>query len=430
MAALGLLTPAVMTLGQGSTSAGDAPQLITLDEAMKRAEASEPGFAAARAEAGVARQDRWIARAGLMPRVEWDNSGLFSQTSHGQTTPRFIANNAAHEYTSQAAATETMSLGLLAEVRRADAAAARMAAEMEIARRGLGVAVTSLYYGVAAADARLAVAARARGEAEEFVAVTRKREDAREAAHADVVKAQLAGQQRSRELADARAADEKARLELAVLLFADPRAVYAVDGEPSLKALPTHIEAQQAAAVNNPELKSALAALRESDAGVLAARASLLPEIVATGSYGIDAPQFAVNAPDHTSNLGYSAGLTINLPVWDWLATGKRIRQSEIRRDAAKVTLTAAERRAVADLDEAYTEAATAAEQLALLDESVGTATESLRLTKMRYNEGEATVLEVVDAEGAFVDAENARLDGRVRAEAARAALETLTGKL
>jgi len=122
--------------------------------------------------------------------------------------------------------------------------------------------------------------------------------------------------------------------------------------------------------------------------------------------------------------------VTLDIPVWDWLSTQRKVKQSEIRRDAAKVALTATQRRLIARLDEAYSEAAAAREQLASLDASVATAAESLRLTKLRYAEGEATVLEVVDAQSAFVSAENAREDGRVRFEAARADLETLTGTM
>jgi outer membrane protein TolC len=81
-------------------------------------------------------------------------------------------------------------------------------------------------------------------------------------------------------------------------------------------------------------------------------------------------------------------------------------------------------------LDEAYSEAAVARDQLASLDVSVSTARESLRLTKLRYAEGEGTVLEVVDAQSAFVGAEVAREEGRVRYQAARADLETLTGTM
>ena len=86
---------------------------------------------------------------------------------------------------------------------------------------------------------------------------------------------------------------------------------------------------------------------------------------------------------DDVSNLGYSISGTLDIPVWDWFSTQKRVKQSEIQRDAAKVTLTAAQRRLIATLEETYAEAAAAQNQLDLLDQSVRTAAESLRLTKL-----------------------------------------------
>jgi outer membrane protein TolC len=49
-------------------------------------------------------------------------------------------------------------------------------------------------------------------------------------------------------------------------------------------------------------------------------------------------------------------------------------------------------------------------------------------LTKLRYSSGEATVLEVVDAQNSLTLAENARTDGMIRYEVAIANLQTLTG--
>ena len=81
--------------------------------------------------------------------------------------------------------------------------AAVATAELEIARRGLVATVTGLFYQELAADRRIAVARRAAGEATGFTNLTQQRESAREAAHADVVKAQLQQQQRDRDLAEA-----------------------------------------------------------------------------------------------------------------------------------------------------------------------------------------------------------------------------------
>jgi outer membrane protein TolC len=121
---------------------------------------------------------------------------------------------------------------------------------------------------------------------------------------------------------------------------------------------------------------------------------------------------------------------TVDLPVWDWFSTQHRIKQSEIRRDATVVALNAAQRRLIASLDEAYAEAAAAQSQIDLLAESARTAEESLRLTHLRYNAGEAIVLEVVDAQGALLSAQTAQADGEIRYQTALANLQILTGTL
>jgi outer membrane protein TolC len=385
------------------------------------------------ADSKIAGIDRSIARAGLLPSAIYHNQALYTQPNgQGQgigQSFRFISNNSVHEYASQAVVNEQIGISQFSAVRRADAAAAMASAELEIARRGLVSAVTGLYFGVAAADKKLEVAKVALDEAMDFTKLPGQREAVREAAHSDSVKAQLQQQQRERELSDAKLAAEKARLELAVLLFPDPRTPYAVRVTDDAVLAP-RAEVDQAASKNNAELRSALAALRVSNADVLAARGAYLPGLGLNFNYGIDAPQFAVNGPDHLPNLGYSASLTIDIPVWDWLATEHKVKQSEIRRDAVKVALTATQRRMIAKLDEAYAEAAGARDQLASLDASVATAAESLRLTKLRYSGGEATVLEVVDAQAAFVTAQNAREDGRVRYRSALADLQTLTGTM
>jgi outer membrane protein TolC len=434
-----LLLATCLAQAQAPAPGAATTPVITLEEAIHRAQANEPSYAAAMADSRVAKLDRSIARAGLLPDATYHNQYLYTEPNGtanqagqtgSQSAPKFIANNAVREYASQGVFNETIGLAQFAEVKRADAAAAVASAQLEIARRGLVGAVTGLFYGVIAGDDRLEIAKEAETEAADFVTLTTRREQQRESAHADVVKAQLQEQARSRDLSDAQVAAEKARLELGVLMFPDPRTPYKVQGEDNAAALATKADVEQAAAKNNPELKSALAALTQSGAEVLAARAAYLPSLGLNYTYGIDAPQFAVNGPDGVRNLGYSASVTLDIPVWDWLATEHKVKQSEIRRDAANVALTAAQRRLIAQIDETYSEAAAARDQLVSLGASVQTAAESLRLTKMRYTGGEATVLEVVDAQGAYLTAANAREDGRVRYHTALAALQTLTGTM
>jgi outer membrane protein TolC len=424
---------------QNADVPSDAPMVITLSQAIDRARGNDPNVAAAGADAKVAALDRSIARAALLPNAVYHNQYLYTQGTGGNGTllagstqtpaPIFIANNAVHEYTSQAAVTETVGLKSVADVRLADATAVRAAAEYEIARRGLVATVVFLYYGLISSEHKVAVAQRASNEAAGFTGLTSKREAAREVAHADVVRAQLQQQQRERDLADAKLAADKARLELGVLLFPDPRTSYATQATP-LHAMPSRADVEAQAAARNPELRSALAAVHMNDAEVLGARAAYLPDLALNFNYGIDAAQFATNGPNGMRNLGYSASATVDIPVWDWLATQHRVKQTEIRRDAARVALTATQRHLIAALDEAYAEAAEAQRQAASLELSAQTAAESLRLTKLRYTAGEATALEVVDAQTSLTAAENAREDGVVRYETGLANLQVLTGTL
>lgn len=416
-----------------------AEETLTLDQALTRAQANEPAYAAARVESQVAALERKTARAALLPTAVYHNQAIYTQANGvaasriGQTTdapaPIFIANNAVREYASQGVFSETLGLGQIAGIRLADATAARAAAELEVQRRGLVSTVVSLFYGASAGGQKVAVAQEAAQEAESFLDITRKREAAREAAHADVLKAQLQQQQRQRDLAEAQTSASKATVELAALLYPDPLTPYRLQAEePAL--LPERAGIENLARQNNPELRSALASVAVSQAETYGAQAALLPELALNFTYGIDATNFGVNGPEGIRNLGYSMGATLDIPVWDWLTTERKIKASRLREGAARSVLTAAQRRLLANLAEFYAEAATADRQRASLDESVVTARESLRLTRLRYVDGESTVLEVVDAQSALTSAENAQIDGQVRYRLALANLQTLTGKL
>jgi len=420
-------------------SAAHARAPLTLDEAIRLAESNEPAFAAASAAARSSTLERKDARAALLPTITYHNQVIYTQPNGqsnriGQTTnepsPVFIANNAVREYASQGVFNESLGLGRVGAIKLADANAARATAELEVARRGLVATVVNLFYSVDSQSERVTVAARALAEANRFVEIAQQRETARESAHADVIKAQIQQQQRQREVTEAKLAVDKARLELGVLLFPDPATPYDLAALSMLPPLPDRTAVEAAARANNPELRSALASLQVSEANTYAARAALLPELGLSVAYGVDAPQFAKGGPENTRNLGYSGSASLDIPVWDWLTNERKIKETRILQGAAKIAVTAAQRRLLADLSELYAEAATAQAELASLDASALAARESLRLTNLRYTDGEGTVFEVVDAQNTLISAEGAQLDGRTRYQLALAQLQTLTGSL
>lgn len=413
---------------------------ITLRQAIAAALANDPAFASASAASGSARLDAAMSRGALLPNAT--ANGVYTYTTPSrflnkdappglEELPAFVANDSIHEYWAQILVNQTISVVNLENYRRSRALATQAGADLESARRDLVARVVEAYFSVVSTAEKADVAKQALDESKSFVDLTQKLETGREVAHADFVKAELAFQQRQRDFADATLAAEKARLELGVLLFADPRTPYTLADEKQPQTpLPDESTVQAAASHNNPDLRSALAALHAGHDAVEAARAGYIPTIGLNYTWGINAPEFAVNGRDGVRNLGYSASVSIDFPVWDWFATHDRVRQSELREKAAQAALTTTQRRLVAQLDEYYAEARVAGDQATSLRASAETARESLRLTRLRYSAGEALALEVVDAETSLAQAEAALADGILRSQVARANLQTLTGVL
>jgi outer membrane protein TolC len=416
-------------------NASGAPLTLTLQDAIARARKNDPEYRAALTDFGVTKQERAASRAALLPNMNYNAEFLYTE-GNGTAAGRFVANNGVHEYLSQGNVHQEFSLAHVADYRRSAAAEAVAHARVEIAARGLVLTVVEAYYGLVVAERKYATAERAAGEAQRFLEISQKLEQGGEVARSDVIKAQLQSQLQERDLAEAQLGLERSRVELAVLLFPDFRQDFnVVDDLEVPEALLTFPEAQAAAADKNPQLRAALAAVRVADQQVAGARSGFLPSLNVDYFYGIDANRFATREFDPASgrdvrNLGYAATATLQLPIWDWGANRSRLKQADLQRDQAKVELSFAQRKLLGDLRTFYNEAQTARLELESLHKSAELAAESLRLTTLRYQAGESTVLEVVDAQNTLSGARNAYDDGQVRFRVAMANLETLTGNL
>jgi outer membrane protein TolC len=427
----------------GSTQAPDgaqisasqnAPQAVTLEDALKRARQLDPTYRTALTAAGVAREDHVQARAALLPGLSYNTQYLYTQ---GRGLPvtgdtRYIANNGVHEYLSQGNAHEVVSGTQFADYRRTAALAAAARANAEVATRGLVATIVKTYYAEVVNRRKYANAQLAAGEAKRFFDLTQKLEQGGEVAHADVIKAQLSANDAQRALQDAHLAMDSSHLDLAVLIFPNFNQDFStVDDLRLPPPLPPMQEVEQQAKSKNPELYAAMQNARAAGLAVMSAKAAYLPSLTLDYFYGIDSNQFSIysNTPDgRFRNLGYSASATLNIPIWNWGATQSKVRQSELQREQAQIELSAAQRKLIAELKSFYAEAEGARIQLDVLAQSADLAADSARLTTQRYQAGEATALEVVDAQNSLLLARNNYDDGEARYRLAIANLQTLTG--
>lgn len=434
--------PAAQVAESTGPAAGNpsAPLDITLADAIARAKKLSPTLGAALSNAKTAAEATVQARAAVLPNVLGISQYLYTE-GNGTLSARFVANNGVHEYIAQADVHQVMGAPQFLEYRRTALLQAAARDQATMAERGLLVTVIQAYATLYGAEAKLKTSQETLEAAQNFLTITKEREQNGDAAHADVLKASIQADDAASAVDDATVAREQARVELALLIFTNVNQQFALADDPSqVLTLPAMDEAQAAATVSNPELDAAKKNEQAARRELGAALTGYLPSLTFDYFYGIDANQFATYgrsdamypglSPRRVPNLGYSALASLNMPLFTWGATFSKVKQAKSAEDVAKLDLSFARRQATGDFQEYYTAAQHAQHQVAIRRQAVADAIESRRLTLLQYKAGAATALEVVTAE-ADVDTESAALyDAITRYATAVANLATLTGKL
>ncbi len=414
---------------QSNTPPDAAP--LTLQAAIAQARLNSQPLRSAVFAAQLAVEDRVQARAALLPGVNGFLQHIYTEPN-GTASGVFISNDGPRVYNAWANAHgDLYSPQRLAEYRVAAAAEAVARAKADVAARGLVSTIVQNYYTLVAAIRKAASARQSLMEAQQFLDVTQRQERGGEVARADVVKSQIQVEQRLREAQEAELNVLKSRLGLSVLVFPDFRENFTVvDDLQDVAPLVPLDTFKSLATESNPDIKAAAASVQQESSGVSAARSGLLPTVSFDYWYGINANQFAITNPDGERLLGSAAQVSMTVPLWSWGATQSKLRQAELRVQQAKAELTFTQRQLQANVIAFYREAEIARQQVDSLRTSLDLATESLRLTFLRYQAGDATVLEVVDAQTTLTQARNAYDDGLVRYRVTLAALQTLTGTM
>ena len=416
-----------------SASAGqptpDAP--MTLQAVLDQARANSQQFRSAQLASDLAGEDRKQARAALLPSLNGFSQYIYTQPN-GTPSGVWVPNDGPRVYALWLNVHgDVFSLAKWAEYRGAAAAEAVARAKADVAGRGLVATIVQNYYGLVAAQRKLLNAQQGLREARQFLDITQKQENGGEVAHSDVIKAQIQVTQRTRDAQDAELAMLKSRLGLSVLVFPDFRDTFTVvDDLQTMTPLLPLTDLTATAATNSADLRVAAASVQQETLGVGVARGGVLPSVSFDYFYGINANDFATFDPEGHRLLGSVAQVQLNLPLWNWGAGQSKLKQAQLRVQAAKSDLTLAQRQLQANVRTFHREAEIARDQVASLRESLDLSTESLRLTLLRYQAGEVSVLEVVDAQTTLIQARNAYDDGLVRYRVALAALQTLTGTL
>jgi outer membrane protein TolC len=409
---------------------GTAPVLkLTLKDALDRARQYGQQFLQANIAAQLAHETAVQTRAALLPGVNAFSQFIYTQPN-GTPSGIFVSNDGPRVYNDQALVHgDIWAPSKRADYRGALAAEAVARARADVAARGLFATVAQNYYAMAVADRKISNARQALREAQDFASITQKLEQGGEAAHSDVIKAQIQLEQRQRDLQDAQLTLDKARIGFAVLLFPNFRQDFTItDDLDTPQPLPAFTEVQGLAGRNNPDIRAAQATVQQQQYAISSARWAMWPTVSFDYFFGINANQFAIHNHEGQNLLGSVAQAQLNVPVWTWGAARSKVRQAELQLQQARNDLSFTQRQLLSELQSFYLEAQVAAAQVESLRRSMQQSGESLRLTLLRYEAGEVTVLEVLDAQSTLTQARNAYDDGLARYRLALANLQTLTG--
>ncbi len=419
---------------QASTA---APLTLTLKDALERAQAIAPQILSAISDANFAHEDSLQTRAGRRPSVSARSEYLGTQGDGIFPSGRFVTNDGVHVYRDWAIVHEDFNAAVFKTgIQKAAEAEALAKAKTEIAKRGLNAVVAKAYYTLLTSQRKYAAAQQGVDQAKQYLDISQSLERGGEVARSDVVKSQIQYASQEQAFRESKLAMDTARLDLSVLLFKDFNQNFnVVDDLDTPQPLPAMEEITAMAERENPDLRAANSAVKSAKLDVDIARQGYLPTLTADLAYGIEANAFALHstvaaAPEKGSvpNLGYFLTVSLNVPVWDWGIRASKVRQAALKKDQATVDLTTTQRALLRNLQGYYLEAQTAREQSESLRLSVDLSAESLRLNVLRYQAGEASILELVDAQTTLLQARGAYVDGLVRYRLALTNLQTLTG--
>lgn len=433
----GVLTvAAVFAAGVGPLSAQQEVKL-TLQEARELARERSPLARTARLRAVAAGEAGRAAAASRWPVVGLEAGAVHSndpvaafggRLRQGRfTQPDFELDALNHpdpltDWSAAAGLTWTpVDLAREARVAAAGAQAAASRSGAEWAGREAEYGAVVRYLEAVAADERLATATSALEAAEANLAVTRRRMEEGVLTQADVLRSRAAAEGSRARRIDAERAVADARDALASALGLGGGVVPVPDGA-TLEEVPPIPSG--GVVDGRADLVASEYAVRGAQALVNQSRRARLPTVEGFARVETHALT-AFGAPEDDWMLGFR----LRVPLFTGFALSAREQRARANHEAARIGHEDRVTRAERARDGALRATTSARSSLVAAEAGAEAATEAVRLVRRRFEEGMATVADLLAAEAAAVETASAETDARLAVRAAVARVELMTGE-
>ena len=431
-----MMLPLLAIGSSGQSVPVQAGAVLTLDEAVRLALGQASLFEQAKLNERIAAEDVKQARAAFLPRVVSPLSIVYTTPSSAEPlpgsarVPSFIAANAVGEYQALAGMAGELDVAgrLRAGLKRSRALLEAAHAGTEVARRDLVQAVTENYYGLALATARRRVAEQALAAAEEFERITGLLVNGGEVAQVDLIRARLQTASRRDEMEQARANEAAVADILRSLTGQDfDASIQVID---LLTMVPEQKEIDRYAVTSittRPEFSQFDAVRRAAEQEISLARSDRRPQLVYSINGGFDSD--TVRSAMIREHLGGVLSLGLTIPIFDWGSSKSRERQARLRIQSVETDRALSRRIFTQQFNTSHSQAVSAMVRYRIVNSSIADAEKNVTTSIARYRAGEASIIEVTDAQGTLASQRAALAQALFDFQVSAARLKTAAGQ-
>lgn len=385
------------------TNAQDSTTVLSLPHCIELSRNAPSSVKRAREQLDAAKYAVRAARANFLPQVSISNGFTYnSPLLYDKNTFSFVALNGIHEYSSAASTTlEVDSSGRLRAIYDR-ARANRTIAEVGVAisDRDLARTVSVAYYRVLLTRKLTSSANENLQAARDFETKVRQLVNGGEASQADLTKASLETALLERTSDSMKVEAEMAGHDLASYWTTDVAASLVLEDDLDQQPNPPEVAQENAAYLKRPEFQLFAAQVAGFNADARQARARMLPQLNLSYQYGIDTNHVT------SRDRGYAGFIHLDIPVFDFLRARSEQRQFQSEARAAQTDLSIGTRLFSKEYQDALSQVNGTYVQIEITQREVSLAKDNLRLSRLRFESGEGTALDVVTAQSTLVQAE------------------------
>lgn len=164
---------------------------------------------------------------------------------------------------------------------------------------------------------------------------------------------------------------------------------------------------------NRNELKLLQSAVDLSKQGTKLVRAAYLPQVLLTGGYMISNPNLFNGFEKKFSGV-WNVGVTVRVPVWNWLEGVYKVRASKATTAIAEMERADASEKINLQVSQCRFKVKEANKRLAMATKNLANAEENLRCANIGFKEGVMQTTEVMAAQTAWQSAKTQKIDAEI----------------